>query len=163
MGGRENKMLQVLLRCVVTAAFLACVLFIWHNSLESAEVSAGRSGKVTEMVNGVLASFGQEAVTEHFIRKLAHFSEYGLEGVLAVLLFWAYGFHRGKPLWKLLLTGLVTAVTDESIQFFSAGRAPGMGDVCIDMAGFVCGMLSVLALCRLVRLGALWRQNGYRR
>lgn len=150
--GRENRVLCFLLRGVVTAAFLACVLFIWHNSLESAEVSSGRSGRVTEAVNEILTSLGQEAVTEHFVRKLAHFSEYGLEGVLAALLFLAYDFRMGKYLWKVALTGLTTAVTDESLQFFSAGRAPGVLDVCIDMAGFVCGMLSVLALCHLVRL-----------
>ena len=139
--GKAGRMRRILLRCVVTAAFFACVLFIWHNSLENAETSAGRSGRVTKIVNEIIESLGEEPVTEHFVRKLAHFSEYGLEGVLTVLLFWAYGFHAGRWFWKMLLTGLVTAVIDESLQFFSAGRAPGFGDVCIDMAGFVCGML----------------------
>ena len=138
---RTGGMRRIVLRFVVTAAFLACVLFIWHNSWENAEASAERSGRVTEIVNEIMESLGQESVTEHIVRKLAHFSEYGLEGVLTVLLFWAYGFHAGRWFWKMLLTGLVTAVIDESLQFFSAGRAPGFGDVCIDMAGFVCGML----------------------
>lgn len=80
----------VLARIVVTLMFLACVLFIWHNSMESAAQSSSRSGKVTEAINGVLASVGGGAVTEHFIRKLAHFSEYGLEGVLTVLVFMVY-------------------------------------------------------------------------
>ena len=148
-GGAEKKkagrMRCILLRGAVTAAFFACVLFIWHNSWESAEVSAGRSGRATGIVNRVFAFLGQEPVTEHFVRKLAHFSEYGLESVLTVLLFLAYGFHAGKWRWKIVLTGLVTAVIDESIQFFSAGRAPGFPDVCIDMAGFVCGMAVMFA------------------
>lgn len=144
-GEKKVQVRQILLRCAVTAAFLVCVLFIWHNSLENAESSAERSGRVTEAVNEMVESLGGKPVTEHFIRKLAHFSEYGLEGVLAVLLFTVYGFHTGRRMWKVLLTGLVTAVIDESLQFFSAGRAPGFGDVCIDMAGFVCGMLLVCA------------------
>lgn len=94
----------------------------------------------------------QEPVTEHFVRKFAHFSEYGLEGVLAVLFFFTYGFHMGKWFWKIMLTGLGTAVIDESIQFFSAGRAPGFGDVCIDMAGFVCGMAAMAAAYTIFRL-----------
>lgn len=146
-AGRRRR---ILLRSIITAAFLACVLFIWHNSLESAEVSAGRSGRVTEMVNEVFASLGGEPVTEHFVRKLAHFSEYGLEGVLTVLLYLAYCFRPGKFLWRMMLTGLVTAVTDELLQFFSVGRAPGFWDVCIDMAGFICGVLLMCAACLLM-------------
>lgn len=161
----RRRFLIVLARVVVTLMFLACVLFIWHNSMESAAQSSSRSGKVTEAINEVLISVGSRAVTEHFIRKLAHFSEYGLEGVLTVLLFMVYclklkeedkGAERSgcayclKPQERrraILLTGLLTAIVDESIQFFSAGRSPGAGDVCIDMAGFACGMLFMTAVC----------------
>lgn len=130
-------------RGVITALFLICVLFIWHNSMESAAASSARSGRVTEVVNQVLSSLGGEGVTEHFIRKLAHFSEYGMEGVLTVLLFMIYYLKPDRRRWAVLLTGMFTAVVDESIQFFSAGRSPGIGDVCIDMIGFICGMLFV--------------------
>ncbi len=163
---KEGNVRRVVWRMIVTAAFLACVLFIWHNSMEDAEASAERSGKVTEIVNEIMESMGQESVTEHFVRKLAHFSEYGLEGVLTVLLFSAYGFHAGRWFWKILLTGLVTAVTDESIQFFSAGRSPGAGDICIDMAGFICGMLFIWVLHLLFgKACETWGQkkNGRRR
>lgn len=163
---RAGNVRRIVWRMIVTASFLACVLFIWHNSLENAETSAERSGRVTEIVNNIMESMGQEPVTEHFIRKLAHFSEYGLEGVLAVLLFSAYGFHAGRWFWKIVLTGLVTAVTDESLQFFSAGRAPGVGDVCIDMAGFLCGILLICAVRLLLgKACETWvrKRNGRRR
>ena len=143
--------IQILLRVFVTALFVACVLFIWHNSMENAEVSAGRSGRVTKLVNQVVECVGGEAVTEHFVRKLAHFSEYGLEGVLTVFLFMAYSLKPVRHLRTMALTGFFTATVDESIQFFSAGRSPGLGDVCIDMAGFICGMLSVLAVWHFAR------------
>lgn len=163
---KAENVRRIVWRIIVTAAFLACVLFIWHNSMEDAETSAERSGKVTEIVNEIMESMGQESVTEHFVRKLAHFSEYGLEGVLAVLLFLAYGFHAGKGFWRIVLTGLVTAVTDESLQFFSFGRAPGFGDVCIDMAGFLCGMLLMCVVRLLFRKACeTWvqKRNGRRR
>lgn len=149
----------VLARIVVTLMFLACVLFIWHNSMESATQSSSRSGKVTEAINGVLASVGGGAVTEHFIRKLAHFSEYGLEGVLTVLLFMVYCLKSQKLRRAILLTGLLTAIVDESIQFFSAGRSPGVGDVCIDMAGFACGMLFMMAVCYVPELWQVLRST----
>lgn len=143
---RTAGRIQIVLRVLVTLLFAACVLFIWHNSMESAEVSAGRSGRVTDLVNQVLGSVGGETVTEHFVRKLAHFSEYGLEGVLTVLLFMVYCLKLRKCLRAIFLTGLFTATVDESIQFFSAGRAPGFLDVCIDMAGFLCGVLAMSVL-----------------
>ena len=143
---KTTEMLRILLRVLAAVLFAACVLFIWHNSMESAEVSAERSGRVTGLVNQVLESVGRESVTEHFVRKLAHFSEYGLEGALTVLLFAAYCLKPGKYFLREILTGLFTAAVDESIQFFSAGRAPGILDVCIDMAGFLCGMLFASAV-----------------
>ena len=138
-------------RAVITALFLCCVLFIWHNSMESAAASSVRSGKITEVVNGFLGRSGIEAVTEHFIRKVAHFSEYGMEGVLTVLLFMVYYLKPTKSWRIIILTGMLTALLDELIQFFSAGRSPGIGDICIDMAGFICGMLPVLAVWYLYR------------
>lgn len=165
MESRAAEKRLIVVRVIVTAAFLACVLFIWHNSMETAEVSAGRSGRVTEVVNEVLDSMGREPVTEHFVRKSAHFSEYALEGVLTVLLFVVYYLKPAKSMWASALTGLVTATVDESIQFFSAGRAPGFLDVCIDMAGFICGMLFMFAVCRLIGKAPWkrWTQNRNRR
>ena len=151
MGKKTSDTWLILARTVITVLFVCCVLFIWHNSMESAEASSGRSGRITEAINAFLAQSGSGEVTEHFIRKLAHFAEYGMEGVLTVLLFMVYCFKPAK-FWRItILTGMFTAVVDESIQFFSAGRSPGIGDVCIDMAGFICGMLPVLAVWYLYR------------
>ena len=113
------KSLRILARIVITLLFFACITFIWHNSMETAEVSSGRSGRVTEAINEIFGQGGKEVITEHFVRKLAHFSEYGLEGVLTVLLFMVYCLKL-KKYWKgVVLTGFLTAVIDESIQFYS--------------------------------------------
>ena len=152
----------ILGRSVITLLFVACVLFIWHNSMESAAASSARSGRVTEMVNQVLSELGGGNVTEHFVRKLAHFSEYGVEGVLTVLLFMIYYLKPGGRVCAMLLTGMFTAVVDESIQFFSAGRSPGIGDICIDMAGFICGMLFMWLAGKAMKTW-LQNRNGKRR
>lgn len=155
-GDKRGRAGQILQRIIVTAAFAACVLFIWHNSMESAETSAGRSGKVLEMVNRILEPIESKGMTEHFVRKLAHFSEYGLEGVLTILLFAVYRLRLKKGFWAMLFIGLATAMIDESIQFFSPGRAPGILDVCIDMQGFICGMFfaaMIIGVGRNIRAG----------
>lgn len=162
MESKTAENLLMAARVAVTAAFVLWVLFIWHNSVETAEVSAGRSGRVTEIVNGMLNAVGQESVTEHFVRKLAHFTEYGVEGVLTVLLFVLYYLKPVKRLGLSILTGLMTATVDESIQFFSAGRAPGILDVCIDMAGYICGMLGMSAVCLLIGK-APWKRWAQKR
>lgn len=153
MGKKTSDRWVIPVRAIITALFLCCVLFIWHNSMEDAAASSARSGKITEAVNVFLTQSGIETVTEHFVRKAAHFSEYGMEGVLTVLLFMVY-YLKPTKFWRIIiLTGMFTALLDESIQFFSAGRSPGIGDICIDMIGFICGMLPVLAVwylyCRI--------------
>lgn len=152
--GKRGRVLYTLWRIIVTAAFAACVMFIWHNSMESADTSSGRSGKVLEVVNEILEPVGHNVITEHFIRKLAHFLEYAVEGALTVLLFAAYRLRFRKVHLAMLAVGLATAVIDESIQFFSPGRAPGILDVCIDMLGFLCGAAFVAAVCTVRNLRA---------
>lgn len=72
-------------RVIFTAALLACILFIFRNSMQTGEVSSARSQAVTTLVNGFLGKFGLGPLSEHIIRKLAHFSEFMLEGFLLML------------------------------------------------------------------------------
>ena len=57
--------------------------------------------------------------------------------------------------WPALL-GLLTALTDETIQRFYAGRGSSVTDVWIDFAGVLCGMAAAFVLTQL--LGALLRR-----
>lgn len=45
-------------RVIFTAALLACILFIFRNSMQTGEVSSARSQAVTMLVNGFLGKFG---------------------------------------------------------------------------------------------------------
>ena len=66
--------------------------FIFNNSITPAAESSRQSGRVLAMVLAVLQAAGLDGavVTEHFIRKMAHFTEYFLLGVLL----WN---HRNQP------------------------------------------------------------------
>ena len=61
-------------RVIFTAALLACILFIFRNSMQTGEVSSARSQAVTMLVNGFAGQVRHLGpLSEHIIRKLAHF------------------------------------------------------------------------------------------
>lgn len=123
---------------------IVVILFIWGNSLQSADRSGERSGRVTEIVNDVLRT--GNPITEHIIRKQAHFAEFALEGMCVVLVLWTHGRLRRSQCGNVLLAGVLTALIDESIQAQTAGRWSSVADVWLDVAGFVTGAC-ILAVC----------------
>lgn len=138
---KKRKILFYAKRTAAAALLLLCIIFIWRNSMEEADISGARSVRITKAVNELLAGDGQMLVSEHSIRKLAHFSEYALEGILAVFFLWAYGLSTGRYACPGILLGLLTAQIDETIQLFTPGRDGAVTDVWIDFGGFLCGAL----------------------
>ena len=139
-------------RVIFTAALLACILFIFRNSMQTGEVSSARSQAVTTLVNGFLGKFGLGPLSEHIIRKLAHFSEFMLEGFLLMLCLRVYTRRFVRHISWPILGGLLTALTDETIQMFSDGRSSQITDVWLDFSGVLTGILVgmfCLALCRM--------------
>lgn len=124
-------------RKISVVLLIVVILFIWGNSLQSADRSGERSGRVTEIVNDVLRT--GSPVTEHIIRKQAHFAEFAVEGMCVVLVLWTHGRLRRANCGNVLLTGVLTALIDESIQAQVAGRWSSVADVWLDLAGFVTG------------------------
>ena len=142
-------------RVIFTAALLACILFIFRNSMQTGEVSSARSQAVTALVNGFLGKFGLGPLSEHIIRKLAHFSEFMLEGFLLMLCLRVYTRRFVRHISWPILGGLLTALTDETIQMFSDGRSSQLTDVWLDFSGALAGILVgliCLALCRMCYL-----------
>lgn len=119
----------------------ATLSFIWIHSAMPRVQSAGESGFFLELLRPILSSFlPDEWVTDHLVRKIAHFTEYGALGVELVLLIRVIKVNKG---WKWLLNtayiGLTIALIDETIQIFSA-RGPMIEDVWLDLAGYaLCG------------------------
>lgn len=145
-------------RVLLLLALAGCILFIFSNSLQKGGASEARSGLALTRAQAVLTAAGLPQLaaflTDHIIRKLGHFSEYLLEGVLLLLCLRAQTARFGPLLSRPLLAGLLTALCDESIQLFTAGRSGQVSDVWIDFAGVCGGILAarlVLAVCRGVR------------
>ena len=142
---------RIAFRVLFTIAVAGCILFIFSNSLEIGPESSARSQAVMRYMNAILDRIGLGPVSEHTIRKLAHFAEYCLEGLLLTLCLRVYTRRFVRHISWPLLGGLLTAVTDETIQRYVAGRSSQVTDVWIDFAGVVAGMLVSLVLLLIVR------------
>ena len=70
-------------KTILTVLLVLMLLFIWGHSMVPAEASAAESGRVGALLTPFLELFvGKGNVTDHLVRKLAHFSEYAALGVL---------------------------------------------------------------------------------
>ena len=133
---------------IITALLLILwVAFIFSNSMDNADASTLKSGAVLALLRRILGSEG----TEFIVRKTAHFTEFAIEGVLLFLVVKGYTTRPLRFLGWPLLAGLMTALTDETIQLFSLGRSSQVTDVWIDFAGVVTGTLLVFLVQAIVR------------
>ena len=91
---------------VLLALLLA---FIWLHSMMPAEDSAEESQRVGQFLTPFLELFvGEGNVTDHLVRKLAHFCEYGALGILA---------------GALLLRDMLLGSTPDWAEVFSPARS----------------------------------------
>ena len=120
------------------------LLFIWGNSLLPASVSGAISGWLHRILSALLPGDGNVSNGDGLLRKIAHFTEFALLGM--VLLRLLRNLEDRLPVaWLLSLgCGAFAACMDELLQHFSPGRAPRFGDVCIDTAGVLTGTLVYL-------------------
>ena len=93
-----------------------------------------------------------QRLTMHIVRKMAHFCEYTLEGFLLMLCMRVYSRRPLRHITVPMLAGVLTALTDETIQLFSEGRSSQVTDVWLDSAGVLAGILAALLLMGLWRL-----------
>ena len=138
-------------RIIFTIALIACIAFIFKNSLEAGALSSARSQAIMARINAFLAHLNLGPLSEQTVRKLAHFAEFTLEGFLLMLCLRVYTAHFVRHISWPLLGGMTTALLDETIQRFIPGRSSQVTDVWIDMAGVVSGALISLILLLIVR------------
>lgn len=124
--------------------------------LASADSSSGsHSSAIVDTVIHFLRiepSPAQLELTNHLFRKAAHFTEYGILGLL-----WAWALPQGP--YRLILAwtaATLYAGSDEFHQLFVASRGPALTDVGIDSAGAATALL----LGWTLRRPALTRQRN---
>ena len=143
-----------------SALTLFWVIFIFANSAQSGVESGELSSSVLDSVKEFFAHFGIELpISEHMIRKLAHFTEYALLSVLICVdlsLFFRSFSHielLKKPFFFLFAPAFcaLVALADEFIvQALSEGRGPSFFDVCIDTSGALCGAMAFVFVIYIV-------------
>ena len=142
-GINRNYRVYSVLQVILTVAIFGTVCFIFSNSMQTGLDSSSASQAVQDFLQGLLRRLGHPAaaarLTEHMVRKAAHFCEYMLEGFLLLLGVRLFSRKLRFLSWPALL-GLLTALCDETIQLFYAGRGSSVTDVWIDFAGVVTGM-----------------------
>ena len=140
MDNRASK--NAIIFFIIYAAY---IIFIFSNSMDTADQSSAKSGMVLKMLNDML--FGGNAVlTEHIVRKMAHFSEFALLGLWGSVSYYFWSGRLVSCAIASLFTGLLTALTDETIQLFVPGRSSQVTDVWIDFAGVLAGTVIFILL-----------------
>lgn len=143
MKDKKIKFLRIFL--VILIIIWACLVFGLSN--QDGDDSSGLSRKVVEFFTN-----DEEVIekVEPYVRKLAHFSEYGLGGVLFISLFSTYDYTDRKKITISVLLGIWYAMTDEFHQLLVSGRHASFFDVYIDSLGFATGVCCMLILIKLV-------------
>jgi VanZ family protein len=142
---------------IIIAALSVCwAIFIFSNSLQSGESSGEMSGSVTEAINKLLGAISPSlAVTHRFVRKAAHFCEFGvLSTLVSFTLYFFFAKSDKRELWCLLAIPIsaLVAACDETIQLFVDGRGGSVVDVLIDTSGACAAALIFLGITLIVKL-----------
>lgn len=161
MNAPEKKTSGWLLagRILFTICLIGSILFIFSNSMKVGSVSSLSSQRVLRLLQRLFTKLHMQSVagilTEHIVRKLAHFCEYMLEGFWLMLCLRVYTRRFVRHISWPILIALLTAVCDETLQLFSAGRSSQLTDVWIDFGGAMAGLLVGLFVLCVFRMCAI--------
>lgn len=149
----DKRVLLIML--IMLSVCWMCVIYMF--SSQSGEESGGLSDRVAlhicEAMSIEISPNGFELLT-FIIRKVAHFTEYAVLGLLymSVIVVWDKIVRYRLVISTSLC--MVYAMTDEFHQSFTAGRSPAVNDVIIDTVGGLFGG----AVCLLIWY-IIWRRT----
>lgn len=130
--------MKLLKKHVFLILALAWTAMIFGFSLQSANESNVSSNFVLDLLATYFPVLKEPQVMMMAIvaiRKLAHFTEYAILGLLVAKA------QRDTTWDKLLLLGCLVPIIDETIQIFVPGRSGSPVDMLIDLSGYMAGLL----------------------
>lgn len=134
------------------------VCFIYGNSLMPGDISSLESGFVFDILNTFSKIIGIDiSITEHFVRKGAHFTEYAVLGILLMSTKMSYVRNILEDIFNVLFLGLFIPVIDETIQLFVEGRSGQISDVILDFSGVIAGIIITSILCIILNKSKKYR------
>ena len=148
--------LAKIFRILLIALMIGTVAFIFVNSMLPKDESQEQSDAIKDAILEVLPEGSKTYnFVDQYIRKIAHFTEYGMLGIEVALYIALYERGRLRRAPLALLLPLFVGFIDESIQIFS-DRGPAISDVWIDIGGFITffclALLVICVICLLARL-----------
>ncbi len=128
---------------IICVLLFCTVGFIWGNSF----LDIGNSSQESQTVYGAARKvldflFGENVITHGAFRKLAHGGEFFVLGLELNALFLTLQKYNIKTVLFIAVVGFFVAVTDETIQLFSA-RGSSLLDVWIDFGGVAATLIIV--------------------
>ncbi len=135
------------IRCILFILIVVWAIVVFYLSGQTGGESSGLSRKIAGFFT---KDENKLQYIEMYIRKLAHFSEYALGGILFLLLFYTYEWTDRRKLITSILVGMWYAITDEVHQLMVDGRNGSIVDVYIDTLGVATGVCITLLLIKVI-------------
>lgn len=124
-------------------ALLVWMGVIFHFSHQSGDASMQLSDGILDSFKSLFQNFLDYHTLSYIVRKIAHFTEYFILGLLIYHLVKQYRvISKTEIIWMILFC-VIYAMSDEFHQVFIGGRSPKVFDVIIDSLG---SSLSILIL-----------------
>ena len=109
------------------------ILIFIMSSFDSVE-SSNQSSIIVNYISKLFNITNIDVLTI-IVRKLAHFTEYFILGILL--------YNYFKEYKKGIVISLIYAITDEFHQIFISGRSAEIMDILIDVAGAIVGIVAL--------------------
>ena len=120
-------------------------LFIFTQSGLNGSESTSLSLPIVEWIMNFF-SFIEKDTLHYFVRKAAHFSEYFLFGGSIL-----YAMDKDFTAARFALFCVLVPICDETIQYFTPGRAAQMADCLLDASGMICAAFIGIWLKKHIR------------
>lgn len=137
---KHNRILCIMLWILT----VLCMAAIFYFSSQPAVQSSGQSSAVTLLLQRLLHT---EAITNHMVRKTAHFIEFAGLGFLTTC---SVYLSFNKRYLGVIIASLYAA-TDEIHQIFVDGRSCQLTDWMLDTVGIITGALIFSAIFCIIQ------------
>ena len=126
---------------------IGMVCIIWGNSILPGSISSEQSSLIsvplTNYVNQLFSTSIAVETISLWVRKLAHFGQFFILGILLSITIYQYGLSLRKTYVLTNFIGFAVALIDECIQIITPNRGPSFFDVFIDFIGLLVASLLI--------------------
>ena len=153
---KQIIILRIILIILLVIVFINIFGFSSQDSEESGNLSRTITVSITKNIKEIQELKSDEKneildTIEKVIRKLAHFSEYTLVGILLMSLISTFNLKQINRFLISLGIGFLYACSDEFHQLFVPGRTAKFTDVLIDTAGVCIGCFIIYLILLVIK------------